>query len=164
MMDRARPASIDAFAETNPAFCSLILSAYVSAFQDTQKRPLPITLLPLVLPIVMSGELDSSFLYTSKDTGLARWISKTPSVLFNLRERVQASVEMSRESLQFALQYQILSLDDEAQISDLIESDATRRLKKLGFEKMGSNARKLGTWVGVLASASVTYNILGLDI
>lgn len=164
MTDRARPTSLDAFAETNPAFCSLILSAYVSAFQGAQKQPLSITLLPLVLPIVMSGDLDNSFSYTSEDTGLSRWISKTPSVLFNLRERVEASLEMSRESLQFALQYQILSLDEEAQISDLLEGDAIRRLKKLGFEKMGSNARKLGAWVGVLTSAAVTYNILGLDI
>jgi len=159
-----RGVSLDTFAETNPAFCALLLSAYVSAFQDVQKRPLPITLLPLVLPIVMSGELDSSFLHTSDGTGLAKWISKTPGVLFNLPERIQASLAMTRESLQFALQYQVLSLDDEAQISDLIPSVATKRLKKLGFERMGNNAHRLGAWFGALASDAVAYNLLGLEV
>jgi hypothetical protein len=164
MNDSAIPHSLDTFAETNPAFCSLILSACASAYMDVGERPISITLIPLVLPIVMSGDLDQSFLHTTEKTGLVRWISRTPAVLFDLPERIEAGFESTRESLQFALHYHLLALDEQACISDLIGGDAIIRLKKLGFERMGANARRLGAWLAMLGSDTVAFNLLGLEV
>ncbi|WP_322405516.1 three component ABC system middle component [Massilia luteola] len=155
--------SRDTYAETNPAFCSLLLTANVAGFHSVHDRPMPITFLPLVLPIVMSGELDSTFLYTTADTGLSRWIVKNPDILMKLPARMEACREMTRAALQFALHYKHLSMDNEANLRSLNLALSAIQLKKLGFERTANNATKLGTWFGSLGLATLAYNILGLE-
>jgi hypothetical protein len=164
MSDAISPISLDAFAETNAAFCSLILAAYVSSFTHTAMRPMPVTLIPLVLPIVLSGDLDSSFSHLTEDSTLARWLSKTPQVLFGLANRVQAGQEPTREALQFALHANVLEMNDHAQMHSLHAAGAAKHLTKLGFARIASNSQRLGAWLGALASDAVAYNLLGLEV
>jgi hypothetical protein len=159
----SRIVSRDAYAETNPAFCSLLLTANVAGFHSVHDRPMPVTLLPFVLPIVMSGELDSTFLYTTADTGLSRWIVKNPVILMKLPAQMQSCREMTRAALQFALHFKHLSMDNQADMRSLNPALSAIQLKKLGFERMASNATKLGAWFGSLGSATLAYNILGLE-
>lgn len=156
--------SRDAYAETNPAFCSLLLTANVAGFHGVNNRTMPITLLPFVLPIVMSGELDSTFSYTTVDTGLSRWIIKNPRILLKLPAQIKSCGEMTRAALQFALHFEELSMDSEANMRAVNPELSTQQLKKLGFERMANNATKLGTWFGSLGSVTLAYNILGLEI
>lgn len=164
METASRLVSRDTFAETNPAFCSLLLTAHVAGFQAMNERAMPITLLPFVLPIVMSGELDSTFAYTTLDTGLSRWVVKNPRILLKLPAQMTSCREMTRAALQFALHFKYLSIDSEASLSSADPSLCTPHLKKLGFERMANNATKLGAWFESLGSVSLAYNILGLEV
>lgn len=164
MTESIEPVSLDTFAETNAAFCALILAVYVSAYTNTAKRPMSITLLPLALPLVMSGGLEHSFSHLTEDSTLTRWLSRTPQVLFGLAARVQAGLETTRESLQFALHHHVLEMDDHALMHYVYSADADKQLRKLGFARMSSNAQKLGAWIGALASDAVAYNLLGLEV
>lgn len=160
----SRIVSRDAYAETNPAFCSLLLSANVAGFQSVHDHTMPVTLLPFVLPIVMSGELDSTFSYTTVDTGLSRWVVKNPRILLKLPAQMKSCGEMTRAALQFALHFKHLSMDNEANIRAANPALSALQLKKLGFERMASNATKLGAWFGSLGSVTLAYNILGLEV
>jgi hypothetical protein len=164
MTDSIAPVSLDTFAETNAAFCSLVLAVYVSAYTNTAKRPMPITLIPLVLPLVMSGDLEHSFSHLTEDSTLTRWISRTPQLLFGLAERVQSGLETTRESLQFALHTGVLKMDDRALLHCTYSANADNQLKKLGFVRMSSNTKRFGAWIGALASDTVAYNLLGLEV
>ncbi|CAN7800351.1 DUF6521 family protein [Paraburkholderia hospita] len=158
------PVSLDAFAETNAAFCSLILAVCVSSYTQTAMRPMPVTLVPLVLPIVLSGDLEASFSHLTEDSTLARWISKTPQVQFGLAIRIQSGQEVTREALQFALHARVLEIDDRAQMHHIHAADATKQLTKLGFGRLATNAQRIGAWLGALASDAVVYNLLGLEV
>lgn len=158
------PVSLDAFAETNAAFCSLILAVYVSSYSQTAMRPMPVTLIPLVLPIVLSGDLETSFSHLTEDSTLARWLSKTPQVLFGLANRIKAGQDATREALQFAFHASVLEIDDQAQLHHIHAADAIKQLTKLGFGRLASNAQRIGAWVGALASDAVAYNLLGLEV
>ena len=160
----SRTVSRDAYAETNPAFCSLLLTANVAGFHSVHDRPMSVTLLPFVLPIVMSGELDSTFSYTTVDTGLSRWVVKNPRVLLKLPAQMKSCGEMTRAALQFAMHFKDLSMDNEAGMRAANPALSALQLKKLGFERMASNATKLGAWFGSLGSATLAYNILGLEV
>ena len=156
--------SRDAYAETNAAFCSLLLTTNVAGFQSVHNRSMPVTLIPFVLPIVMSGELDSTFSYTTVDTGLSRWVVKNPQILLKLPAQTKACREMTRTALQFALHFKELSIDNEANMRAANPTLSALQLKKLGFERMASNATKLGAWFGSLGSVALAYNILGLEV
>jgi hypothetical protein len=165
MMERAQDgASLDVFAETNTAFCTLLLSAHVAAFQSTSNLSMPITLAPLVLPIIMSGELEGSFSYTSEDTGLSHWVRKNPSVMFNLSTKIESCREITRASLQFALHYKALTIENEAKLRNPAPTLAPIQLKKIGFERIANNAARLGSWFGLTQSDKLIYNILGLEV
>lgn len=156
--------SLDTLAETNAAFCALTLAAFAKAYEETSGRPVPITLLPLVLPIVLSGELEESFTHLRDDTGITRWILRAPQVVFRLAERTQAGSEITRMALQFALHYGVLEIDEQAAVRCVHTADATKQLAKIKFSHIASNARRLGVWFGAAPSDAVVYNLLGLEV
>jgi hypothetical protein len=164
MTENPNNISLDVFAETNPAFCALVITTYISAYQKKKNSALPITFLPFALPIILSGDIKDSFYKTSDSTGLARWISKTPHVLLQLPDRVQACLEMTRGALQFALHYQMLEIDEHARISDVQNGVSAEHLKKIKMSHFGNNAHRLGSWMGDLSSDVMAYNLLGLEI
>ncbi|MBB3009988.1 hypothetical protein FHX61_004664 [Cupriavidus alkaliphilus] len=123
-----------------------------------------ITLVPLVLPIVLSGELEESFAHLRDDTGITRWILRTPQVVFRLAERTQAGSEITRMALQFALHYGVLAIDEQAAIRCVYAADAIKQLTKIKFSHIAQNARRLGVWFGAAPSDAVIYNLLGLEV
>lgn len=160
----APPPSHDIFAETNPAFCALVLAATISAYRQVASVSMPVTLIPLILPIVMSGELDRAFKHTSHATGLSGWISRTPTVIFGLQDRVQAGIGTSLKALQFGIHYRVLEINDHAQVGSLTGTEDTDMLRRLGFERTASKAKRLGSWFAALRSDGLVYNLLGLEV
>lgn len=156
--------SLDTFAETNAAFCALVLGVFVKAYEESSEHAMPITLLPLVLPIAMSGDLEDSFAHLRDDSGLTRWILRTPPVVFRLAERIHAGLETTRRAFQFALHYDVLEIDEQAEIQCVYSADAEKQLTKLKFKRVASNARRLGVWFGAAPSDVVVYNLLGLEV
>lgn len=156
-------ASLDVFAEINPAFCTLVLCTHVSGYRLASNKAMPITLLPLVLPILMSGELEETFSHTSDETGLARWITKNPSILFSLPTKIEACRELTRTSLQFALHYKALTVENLCQVRDSNPAGAAQ-LKRIGFGQISKNAIRLGSWFGMSQSDKLIYNTLGIEV
>jgi hypothetical protein len=104
--------SLDTFANTNPAFCALVLRAFVEGFLqgDGEGVPLPHVVLPL--PIVLSADLAATFAGTNATTGLLTWVGRHPHVTLELRERVTTSACFSREALLFGVTRRVLGVND----------------------------------------------------
>jgi hypothetical protein len=156
-------ASLDVFAEINPAFCTLVLCTHVSGYRLAANKAMPITLLPLVLPILMSGDLEETFSHTSEETGLSRWVTKNPGIFFSLPARIEACRELTRASLQFALHYQALTIENLDQVRDSNSAGAAQ-LKRIGFGQISKNAIRLGSWFGLTQSDKLIYNTLGIEV
>lgn len=156
--------SPDTLAETNPAFCALVLAAFIKAYERTSNHPLPITLLPLALPILISGDLEDSFTNLRDDSGITRWILRTPQLIFRLGERVQTGLEITRNALQYALHYGVLEINERAYIRCVYSANAENQLSKIKFARMAANARRLGVWFGNAPSDATIYNLLGLEV
>jgi hypothetical protein len=155
--------SLDVFAETNSAFCTLVLCSHVAGYRLAANKAMPLTLLPLILPILMSGELEDTFSHTSEETGLSRWIAKNPNVLFTLPEKIEACRELTRTTLQFALHYKALAIENLEYVQNTTPESAAR-LKKIGFGKISKNAIRLGSWFGLTQSDKLIYNTLGIEV
>jgi hypothetical protein len=157
--------SIDTFAYTNPAFCALMLRAFVEQYlrADTNGVPLPLMLIPL--PIALSGDLADSFDGTNSRTGLITWVGRHPEITLDLGRRIAALTPFSREALLFALSRRILDINN-AGCVDLDEVGMKKALRFPANEFRGrvlSITRKLGRWVGQVRSTETTLACLGLN-
>ena len=82
-------ASLDIFADTNPAYCSRILMEFCWGYEEEAGSGVPFPLIILPLPIVLSGDHEAMFDGTNKATGLFTWIDRNPELLLDLSERVE---------------------------------------------------------------------------
>ncbi len=157
--------SLDTFANTNPAFCSLILRAFVEGYIESDAEGVPLALVVLPLPIVLSAEITATFAGTNVNTGLLTWISRHPYVTIGLRDRVTSSAMFSREALLFGLTQRVLNINDRG----FIVLEVAGLKKKVRFpttEDRGrsvSLARKFGTWIADVRSTETVYACLGLN-
>src|SRR5262249_10086726 len=108
--------SLDVLANTNPAFCSLVLRSFVEGYMRGEAEGLPLPHILLPLPIILSTDLTGFFAGTNTGTGLLTWIGRYPQVTIDLRERVQASALFSREALLFGITQRILDVNQRGNI------------------------------------------------
>lgn len=158
--------SLDIFAETNPAFCSIVLFNFCKGYNSEASEGVGFPLILLPLPIVLSGNLESSFVNTRVDTGFFSWIDRNPTILLNLPERIQDTLAITRNALEFGVSKSILRVADTGKI----QSDAKGLAKKKfpsSSSKVGrayTNAYRFGQWLGQIHSVTTIYNHLGLEI
>src|SRR5688572_1603937 len=101
-------ASVDTYAAVNPAFCSLVLRAFVDGYckVDARGASLPLSILPL--PLVLTSGIAESLASTNVTTGLLPWTTRSQPSLVGLSERVEVTAEFSKRALLFAVRYSIL--------------------------------------------------------
>jgi hypothetical protein len=157
--------SLDTFANTNPAFCSLILRFFVEGYMrgDANGLPLPHVLLPL--PIVLSSDLNGLFAGTNATTGLLTWVGRHPEVTIDLRKRVGSSASYSREALLFGLTQRILGMNQNGRIV----TESRGLVRRVTFNasdernRFVKNARKFGRWIADVRSIETVFSCLGLN-
>lgn len=158
--------SLDVFAETNPAFCSLVLFKFCEGYSSEAAEGVDFPLILLPLPIVLSGNLEESFKHTRMDTGFFAWIDRNPGILIDLSERIQGTIEVTRKALEFGISRSVLQIDNTGRIKPDTNGLAQKKLPA-STSKVGRayvNSLRFGQWLGQINSASTIYNHLGLEI
>jgi hypothetical protein len=155
--------SIDIFAETNPAFYSLVLLSFLKGYYEESDEAISFPLLILPIPIVMSGDLDFTFLKTSKRTGFFSWVEKNPKIKFKLTERMEESSSFVKSAIQYGFYKGVFTLLGNGNVIPNLDA-----VKKYEANKITSNsykkAEKLGAWLGEIKSEKTIYNHLDLQL
>lgn len=151
----------DIYAETNPAFCSFLLSGFCELHNYSVGKNPEIPLIYLVLPIVLSEDLTSTFLGCNKKTGLLVWLERNPSVLNDLTKRVNSTLGITTEAIRFGCISSILSLN----------ADGTIEGKKINLSRLIKNnslslkkIRLLSYWFSEMGSTRATFEAMGLTL
>ena len=154
--------SIDIFAETNPAFCSLIIFNFCKGYFNETKFgvPFPLTILPL--PLILSNDLSKSFDGTNVKTGFFRWIENNPEILLDLNIRINESSEFLKPAIKFGVFKRIFEIDNSGLLLPVEKSIKNR--KKIELDNLFKYADRLGNWIGQVNSTKTIYNHLGLQL
>ena len=157
--------SIDAFAATNPAFCAVVLRAFVKGYVEQDPEGVPLSLLLIPLPVLLSGDIAGALVGTNATTGLLPWVARNPEITIGLRERVGRVASFTREALLFGLRYRVLTITS----AGLVLPDTAGLKKQPKFAattdvgRALANGRKLGQWVGQVRSPQTVLVSLGVS-
>lgn len=157
--------SRDTFANTNPAFCALILHAFVEGYQKRDAEGVPLPSLLFTLPVILSADLIATFSGTNAETGLLTWVGRHPQVTIDLRQRVTATAQFTREALLFGFTRRVLAVTDRG----LVTVDSAGLRRKLGFpaaddrNRLVKYARQFGRWVADVRSVDTVFACLGMN-
>jgi hypothetical protein len=153
--------SIDVFAETNPALCSLIIFHFCNGYEKRNKPGVPFPLVITILPIILSNDLSSSFDNTSVRTGFFGWIEKTPSIILNISDRINDSNEFIKPAIEYGLFKNIFAINEEGNLNSVQKSIKN---KKYNFDHLFKCSERLGGWMGEVNSVKTIYNHLAIQI
>jgi len=155
--------SIDIFAETNPAFCSLVLLSFCEGYVEQAKSGVPYPLLILPIPIVLSGDLYPTFDGTIVTTGFFSWVKNNPNIVIEMTERLEDSYEFVRPAIEFAVGKRIIGFTNEGLVQPYMESvsNYTNAKHVSSYFKL---SKRLGHWLGEIKSVKTIYNHLGIQI
>ncbi len=154
--------SIDIFAETNPAFCALVLFKYCEGYYKETNEGIPFPLLLLSLPIILSDDLSKTFEGTNVRTGFFLWIERNPEILLDLTSRIEDSFEFIKPAIEFGLYKNIFQVDNYGFLNPVKKN--IRMSKKSQLDYLYKNAERMGSWIGQVNSTKTIYNHLGIQI
>jgi len=155
----------DVFAETNPAFCCVVFAQFCLAYQQAQQvgRPPTAALIYLILPIVISEDLASTFEHCNKDTGLTVWLNRNPKVVVELAKKVNLTLEITTAALRFGCITETLRLSRDGDVESVL-----RRLPTSVTEGAASavlkRARLFGAWAAAMGSPRAVLEALGVSV
>ncbi|TAJ09050.1 hypothetical protein DMA11_20780 [Marinilabiliaceae bacterium JC017] len=155
--------SIDIFAETNPAFCSLVLYSFIRAYHEESGCPVSFPLLLLPIPIILSGDLESSFNGTNKKTGFFTWLERNPKIRFELIDRIENSMEYIKPAIEYGFFKGIFKLSSKGEIypeTQSVKNCKTNQITKPIFKR----AENLGYWLGRINSRRTIFNHLEIQL
>ncbi|NDZ12698.1 hypothetical protein C7T35_10080 [Variovorax sp. WS11] len=153
----------DIHAETNPAFCAVVLAQFCEAHQQHLERKAALVTAYLVLPIALSEDLAATFEGCNKSTGLLVWLERSPRVLSGLSGRVNATLAVTTEAIRFGCIAGLLRLEAEASIA----SANTKMPPAVVAGIAGSalkRARLLGSWFSGAGSARAVIEAMGVSV
>jgi hypothetical protein len=157
--------SIDTYAATNPAFCSVILYSFLEGFSTTNSTGIPFPLMLLPIPIVLTREIADSFEGTNVRTGLLTWATRSPEITIGLRERIQNTSDFSKQGLLFGSRFGLFSISDIGRV--FLKPDCLKKnLPTTGrtyITEAIKLARRLGVWVGEAGSTETVFIALGVN-
>jgi hypothetical protein len=158
-------AAHDIHAETNPAYCATVLAHFCEAYrqQQVQGHAPAAAVVYLLLPLVLSEDLASTFDGCNKNTGLLVWLDRSPRVLTSLSQRVNTTLTVSTEAIRFGCIAGMLRLNREGEI----ESSDRKVPAVVSGGVAGAalkRARLLGIWFAGAGSARAVIEALGVSV
>jgi len=156
----------DLYAETNPAFCAYLLAMFVSAYKEQKDTDPEIILSYAALPLALSGDLEHTFNGTNKTTGLLEWLHRFPVIQIELSTRINASLDIVTEAVQYGCFANLLKLNTEGQLQCGSKAINKAAIKRLSSETSASfrQAQLLGAWFATAGTARTTLNMMGLTV
>lgn len=156
--------SYDIFAETNPAFCAVTLFKFCDGYEKESGNAVDYPLIFLALPIILSSELNNNFQNTQVNTGLYRWVERTPELLIGLSELVQETVDYTKSAIQFGVAKKVLGVNGQGQFFAITEGISIKPSELTPYTKMAfNNSFRFGQWLGQVDSTVTIFNFLGLS-
>lgn len=156
-------AAHDIHAETNPAFCAAVLAQFCQAYHQHQQCQSSLPTAYLVLPVALSEDLAKTFEGCIKSTGLLVWLERSPSVLSDLSKRVNATLEVTTEAIQFGCIAGLLRFEAEGEIAS-----TNVKVPKVAIAgAVGSafkRARLLGSWFAGAGSARAVMEAMRVSV
>jgi hypothetical protein len=156
----------DVYAETNPAFCTYALVAFVKAYLSINASGPELPIAYLALPVALSGDLAEAFGGTNKNTGLLEWLERSPQVQVGFTDRVNASMEIVTEAIRFACFTGVLSMEESARLQlgeKKLKKSAASTLDD-GASRVIKHAERLGYWLAMAGSTRSIFDIMGLTV
>jgi hypothetical protein len=156
----------DVFAETNPAFCTYALAAFVTSYFSVREDGPELPIAHLALPLALSGDLATTFNGTNKNTGLLQWFERNPRVQIGLSSRINGSMNIVTEAIRFACFARVLKLDEGARLQlgpSKLKKSATKSLSDEPAQAI-KRAERLGYWFALAGSTRTIFNVLGLAV
>lgn len=159
------PDSIDTYAATNPAFCSLLLYSFIDGYRSTNASGLPFPLILLPVPVVLTSDIAEAFKSTNVKTGLLSWIARNPEITVGMRERLQATSESSKQALLFGVRYRLFSVVETGRI--FLQPDSLAK----AIPATGNSyiidafklAKRFGAWIGEAGTTETILIALGAN-
>ena len=153
----------DVFPDINPAFCSLVLASFCDGYLESSRCYPDYLSLLLVLPLVISDDLEHLFSNKQKKSDFFQIISQYPDVLMSFHDRIKGAFPITQEAMAFALHKGLFKLDT-CMVFNLTE----RALENLRSKKISKRVRKylsranlLGFWLGKINSSETVMSYIG---
>lgn len=158
--------SHDIYAEMNPAFCALLLETFVDAYIRTVNRSPDLPLVYVALPLLLSDDCILLFEGTNKTTGLREWLKRSPNYDLDIHIRLNGSLNIVTEALQFGCFSGYLELTEKAQLSLGFNSFKKSKIRKIDSDllRVVKCAERLGCWFAEAGSTKAVFDIMGLTV
>lgn len=155
----------DVFAETNPAFCCVVLAQFCLAYQQTKpaERPPTAALVYLVLPIAVSEDLAPTFEGCNKDTGLAVWLNRNPKVPVDLSKKVNLTLEITTVAIRFGCMTGMLRLTGDGDVESSLRKFPASVMAGVASAAL-KRARLFGAWAAAMGSTRSVLEALGVSV
>lgn len=151
----------DIYAETNPAFCALVLATFADAYFKTSQRAPELICCYLTLPLALSQDLTESFSGTNAKTGLLVWIERSPQVRVDLAQRVNSTLQITTDAVRFGCLTGVLALTEEARLRRAV---APSKIAGETVRQALAKSKSLGCWFGAAGSSRAVMAALGVTL
>jgi hypothetical protein len=154
----------DIYSETNPAYCTYALAAFVTAFISVNSDGPELANAYVSIPIALSGDLCITFNGTNKNTGLLEWIERSPRVQIGLASRLNESFPFVTEGIRLGCFTGALILEERAQLRIGQRKLKQAPVKTLGEDSRGviKRAERLGYWFAAAGPTRTIFELMGL--
>lgn len=161
MTERRLPVSPEIERLLNPAYCAAILATHAAAYRVTtlQDSGVPYLMTFLTLPLCIHEPTQQAIVAHNETFSLHRLAADHPDVLFGLDERVCGYSQLTRTSLLFGANHNML-LFDRASATWSVDARVEPKLSgSLARTPPFRAARRLGSW---FARTTVVQSFLDL--
>jgi Family of unknown function (DUF6521) len=148
----------------NPAFCGIILYISVVYYQKQDRRGMPLPIVFVLLPVLLSSGIRSSLPQTAR-TPFHLWLDRAPQIKISLAKRAANLSSITREALMFLIQRKRLLLNgDRVQKGKIIRGLQSYYDETPELDNLVDSARILGTMFGKVNDAGTVFTSLGLTV
>jgi Family of unknown function (DUF6521) len=145
----------------NPAFCGLLIARAVIAYEERSAKPMPYSLVLLVLPISLHPATRAIF--KSKPRAFLTTISsENPEIQIGLAERARGLMPYSMEALSYLSERNMIRVSDQGGIS-IDPSQVMKSIKGTEDTKSCQTiAKVLGKKIAETGDRATVYTSLGI--
>lgn len=147
----------------NPAFCGEIMRRCVAKYQSTSSRPMPYSLLFLVLPIVLHRKTRERMPTTTARKQMHTWLMENQEVKIGFADRSRSLVHITKEAVAFLMQIDTLKINKQGFLtSPAYEPLAVSRQNAGEVSDCYNKAEIVGQWFARTGSAATIYIMWGV--
>lgn len=145
----------------NPAFCGRLIYTTVRKYNMFSNRALPFPLVYLILPLVLHKATREKI---SSRTQFLVWLERYPELLIGFAPRAKELIEITNEAIEFLLQTQVLSLNDQAEleVNSTIKNLSEIKFTDEEIKECLQKSEHIGRWFA--ATGKVETIFIGLGV